>query len=147
MEGKALLDFYPEELEAYFKARGLPAYRAKQVFSWLHKGRGIDEMTNLPKALREQLAQDMRLGGVRIEKSVTSKLDGTVKFLFVLEDGIISMGIRFAFPARLAAGWVAPFAPLPLRAGCATCTRERCWDRYSPSIACWKKRAGIFQIS
>ncbi|MBC8528796.1 23S rRNA (adenine(2503)-C(2))-methyltransferase RlmN [Christensenellaceae bacterium NSJ-44] len=93
MEGKALLDFYPEELEAYFKARGLPAYRAKQVFSWLHKGRGIDEMTNLPKALREQLAQGMRLGGVRIEKSVTSKLDGTVKFLFALEDDNIIEGV------------------------------------------------------
>ena len=45
------------EIGAVLKELGQPAFRAKQVFSWLHKGvRSYDEMSNLPKALREALA-------------------------------------------------------------------------------------------
>ena len=47
------------ELTALFSNMGQPAFRAKQVFTWLHKGvRSYDEMTNLPKQLREALARD-----------------------------------------------------------------------------------------
>ena len=45
------------ELSAELKALGQPGFRAKQVFTWLHRGvRSFDEMTDLPKALRAQLA-------------------------------------------------------------------------------------------
>ncbi len=45
------------EIGEVLKELGQPAFRAKQVFSWLHKGvRSHEEMTNLPKALRETLA-------------------------------------------------------------------------------------------
>lgn len=45
------------EMSAYFKELGEPAFRAKQVFQWLHRGvSSFDEMTNLSKALREKLA-------------------------------------------------------------------------------------------
>ena len=47
-----------EELGSFLKSLGQPAFRAKQVFIWLHRGvTSFDEMTNLPKTLREQLAQ------------------------------------------------------------------------------------------
>ena len=42
------------ELSALLKDMGQPAFRAKQVYTWLHKGvRSYDEMTNLPKQLRD----------------------------------------------------------------------------------------------
>lgn len=53
----ALLQMFPEELALYLKDIGQPGYRAAQVFSWLHKGAGFDEMSNLPIALREQLTE------------------------------------------------------------------------------------------
>ena len=47
-----------EEMSVFFKEMGQPAFRAKQVFQWLHRGvRSFDEMSNLPKALREELSQ------------------------------------------------------------------------------------------
>ena len=46
------------EMQEAFVALGEPKFRAKQVFTWLHRGATcFDEMTNLPKTLREQLAQ------------------------------------------------------------------------------------------
>ena len=46
------------EVTAVLKELGQPAFRGKQVYTWLHKGVGsYDEMTNLPKGLREQLAE------------------------------------------------------------------------------------------
>lgn len=79
------------ELEAALKELGEPAFRAKQVFWWLHKGALFDEMTNLPKSLREK-ASKMPLGGAKIvEKRVST--DGTAKYLFLLEDGNIIEGV------------------------------------------------------
>ena len=49
----------PEELRAYLKELGQPDFRAKQIFRWLHKPvTSFDEMSNLPKKLRFQLAQE-----------------------------------------------------------------------------------------
>ena len=46
-----------QEMTDVLKSMGQPAFRGKQVFTWLHKGaRTFDEMTNLPKALRDQMA-------------------------------------------------------------------------------------------
>ena len=47
------------EVTAALKELGQPAFRGKQVYTWLHKGVGsYDEMTNLSKSLREQLARE-----------------------------------------------------------------------------------------
>ena len=49
-----------EEMGAYLKTGGEPAFRAKQIFTWLHRGVGsFEEMTNLSKALREKLSTYM----------------------------------------------------------------------------------------
>ena len=78
----------PEELEAYFKALGQPKFRAMQAFRWLHQGvESFDEMTNLPKDLRERLKADCVLTVPRVERKQVSQLDGTVKYLWRLLDG------------------------------------------------------------
>ena len=71
------------------KDMGQPSFRAKQIFTWLHKFGvdSFDEMSNLPKALREKLAEDYYVSSCKIEKKLASKKDGTVKYLFSLCDG------------------------------------------------------------
>lgn len=71
------------------KDMGQPSFRAKQIFTWLHKFGvdSFDEMSNLPKAMREKLAEDYYISSCKIEKKLVSKKDGTVKYLFSLCDG------------------------------------------------------------
>ena len=76
------------ELAAVLKELGQPAFRAKQVFSWLHKGvRSYDEMTNLPKALRDVLAEKYPINAPKVVRKQESKKDGTIKYLWQLSDG------------------------------------------------------------
>ena len=50
-----------EELEAFCIECGFPKFRAKQIYEWMHKKlvRSVDEMTNLPLGMREQLKEHM----------------------------------------------------------------------------------------
>lgn len=82
-----LLSMLPEELEQYFISIGEPKFRAKQTFSRLHKGERIGEITNLSKALRERLSNETLDTLPVVEEKLTSKIDGTVKYLFRLHDG------------------------------------------------------------
>ncbi len=77
---------YMEELTEFLKAKGQPAYRAKQLFSFLHEKyvADVDEMTSLPKALREEIEKD---GLITIKEELRQQgKDGTIKFLFRLYD-------------------------------------------------------------
>ncbi len=91
-----LLDMLPEELESAMLALGEKKFRAAQVFSWLHKGAGFDEMANIPKPLRERLKGECALGGAKIIKHQESR-DGTVKYLYELEDGERVEGVRMKY--------------------------------------------------
>ena len=83
-----LRSMLPEELERYFQELGQPRFRAMQVFRWLHRGvESFDEMTDLPRALRERLGEDCVLTVPRVERRQVSKLDGTIKYLWRLGDG------------------------------------------------------------
>jgi len=76
------------EMTGLFKEMGQPAFRAKQVYTWLHKGvRSYDEMTNLPKPLREQLAKDYPIYAPQVVRKQESQRDGTIKYLWQLSDG------------------------------------------------------------
>ena len=78
----------PAELAAYFKELGEPAFRAKQVFQWLHRGASsFDEMTNLSKSLREKLAAECVLCPPQVARKQVSAQDGTIKYLWRLGDG------------------------------------------------------------
>jgi 23S rRNA (adenine2503-C2)-methyltransferase len=75
------------EIEAYLAQLGEPKFRAKQIFVWLNKGvTSFDEMTNLSKSLREKLAEQCTLTALRVERKQVSQLDGTIKYLWRLED-------------------------------------------------------------
>jgi len=76
------------ELEIALKDLGEPKFRAKQVYTWLHKGvRSYDEMTNISKALREKLAQNYPFTPPTVARKQESKQDGTIKYLWQLADG------------------------------------------------------------
>ncbi|MCD7753732.1 MAG: 23S rRNA (adenine(2503)-C(2))-methyltransferase RlmN [Clostridiales bacterium] len=76
------------DLEALMADLGQPKFRAKQVFQWLHRGvASFEEMSNLPKALREQLAEQCLLTVPQVERKQVSRLDGTIKYLWRLGDG------------------------------------------------------------
>ena len=76
------------EMTAFFKELGEPAFRAKQVFQWLHRGvRSFEEMTNLSKPLREKLTERCVLTVPTVERKQESALDGTIKYLWRLNDG------------------------------------------------------------
>lgn len=77
-----------EELTDYCKALGQPAFRGKQIFKWLYRGiTSVDEMTDLPKSLREALRKETVLTVPTIERKQVSKEDGTIKYLWRLADG------------------------------------------------------------
>jgi 23S rRNA (adenine2503-C2)-methyltransferase len=74
-------------LDQTLAARGEPGYRAAQVWEWAARGAaGFDEMTNLPAALREELARDVPFSTLSVEAEARSR-DGTVKTLFHTHDG------------------------------------------------------------
>ena len=77
----------PEELAALCAEYGQPAYRAKQIFTFLSRGTSVSEMSSLPKSFREALARDFIDTLPTVEQKQVSKIDGTVKYLFRLYDG------------------------------------------------------------
>lgn len=87
MEKVRLKDYTFDELTEYLLSIGLKKYRARQIFEWLYRGvESFDEMTNLSKDLREELKQSCHISTLKVlEKQVS--VDGTVKYLFELEDG------------------------------------------------------------
>ena len=77
-----------EEITDALRAMGEPAFRGKQVFSWLHKGAtDFAEMNNLSKPLREKLGKEFTITAPTVARKQVSRLDGTVKYLWELRDG------------------------------------------------------------
>ena len=76
------------ELTATLKELGQPAFRGKQVYTWLHKGvRSYDEMSNLPKTLRDLLTEKYPITAPEVVRKQESQKDGTIKYLWKLSDG------------------------------------------------------------
>ena len=86
-----------EELTAWAKEQGYPAFRGKQIFRWIHQGADFDGMTNLSKDLREDLKQKAVAQPVSIRLERRSALDGTVKFLYELKDGNCVEGVLMRY--------------------------------------------------
>ena len=77
-----------QELARFLKELGEPAFRAKQVFTWLHRGvTSFEDMTNLSKPLREKLAERCFITAPTVARKQESRLDGTIKYLWELSDG------------------------------------------------------------
>ena len=76
------------EMGTLFKDMGEPAFRAKQVYKWLHSGvRTYDEMTNIPQSLRKKLEEKFPICSPEVVRKQESARDGTIKYLWKLADG------------------------------------------------------------
>ena len=76
------------EIGVILKELGQPAFRAKQVYSWLHRGvRSYEEMSNLPKTLRDTLQEKYPICAPEVVRKQESQKDGTIKYLWKLSDG------------------------------------------------------------
>ena len=77
-----------EEITQACREMGEPAFRGKQIFTWLHKGvTDFEGMSNLSKALREKLAARYYITAPAVARKQMSRLDGTIKYLWELQDG------------------------------------------------------------
>lgn len=79
-----------EEMTQWMDELGQPAYRARQIFQWLYQRRAtsFQQMSNLPKSLRERLEAEAVIGTAEVLDKQSSRVDGTVKFLLGWPDGV-----------------------------------------------------------
>ena len=83
-----LFDLSLDELKEFVKQLGEPQFRGKQIFEWMYRGaESFEDMTNIPKSLREKLSENSFLGGMSIYEKYVSKIDETRKYLLQLSDG------------------------------------------------------------
>ena len=88
MEKKFILDLNLSDWEEYVKSKGMPKFRASQIYSWLSKGvLDVEKMTNIPQNIRVALKEDFVVESMTVERHLVSKIDGTQKFAFRLYDG------------------------------------------------------------
>lgn len=80
-----------EKLTSFVASLGEKPFRAKQLYEWMHKklASDYDEMTNLPKSLKEKLLQSAAFTSLVVVDEKISQIDGTRKYLFSLSDGNI----------------------------------------------------------
>ncbi|MDD7770126.1 23S rRNA (adenine(2503)-C(2))-methyltransferase RlmN [Suipraeoptans intestinalis] len=90
-----------QELTEMMEEMGEKRFRGEQVYQWIHQklAEDFDEMTNLPKSLREKLKEQTSLHTLHLEERQVSQVDKTEKYLFSLEDGnmIESVLMRHAY--------------------------------------------------
>ena len=90
-----------DELTEAIKEMGEPAFRAKQLYQWMHvkMARSYDEMTNIPASLKEKLTEKYDYTCLKQVDLQESRLDDTKKFLFALSDGnvIESVFMKYKF--------------------------------------------------
>ena len=76
------------EIGSLLKELDQPAFRAKQIFTWLHNGvRSYSQMSNLPKNLRDLLEEKYPICAPEVVRKQESQKDGTIKYLWKLADG------------------------------------------------------------
>lgn len=82
-----LMDLSLEGMQEFLAGMGQQKFRAKQIYQWVNKGiKSFEEMTNLSKALRQDLEAKSFIGRLRIVQKLQSEIDGTRKYLFELKD-------------------------------------------------------------
>jgi 23S rRNA (adenine2503-C2)-methyltransferase len=90
LKEKFCLDLNLNDLTEWCAKREVPKYRASQIYGWLSSGCvSTDEMTNVPKNVRAMLEEDFIFGSFELREHLTSKIDGTEKFVYALYDGNI----------------------------------------------------------
>ena len=93
-----IYDYTLNDLEEYLINLGLKPFRAKQIFKWLYEKRvdSFDQMSDISKDLKERLNKDFIISSFKVVRKQESK-DGTVKFLFELNDGALIESVLMVF--------------------------------------------------
>ena len=88
-----------EELKNEFYKMGEKPFRGEQVFKWIHQKRvnSFSDITVLSKNLRDKLEQNYELSSMKIVERYDSKIDGTKKYLFLLDDGNIIESVMMKY--------------------------------------------------
>jgi len=114
-----LMDLTIPELQELLSGIGQERFRGRQIFQWVGKGlKDIDEMTNLSKSLREELKRIAYIGDLKIIDKLISKLDGTAKYLFEMDDGNIIESVLMEYKHGLT---VCISSQVGCRMGCKFC--------------------------
>lgn len=94
----SLYNYSYEKIQDLCEELGYKKFHGKQIFRWLYRERveNIDEMTNISKEAREELKKNYEIGCLKVEKHQISK-DGTVKYLFRLDDGSLIETVLMQF--------------------------------------------------
>ncbi|HEX9060118.1 MAG TPA: 23S rRNA (adenine(2503)-C(2))-methyltransferase RlmN [Clostridia bacterium] len=99
-----LLDMSYEEITSLVNSIGREKFRAGQIYSWINKGaKGIEDMTNLSKELRQSLSEVSNIAKLEICQKLISKIDNTTKYLFRLEDGNVIESVLMYYKHGLTA--------------------------------------------
>lgn len=114
---RVLLDYTIDELKEIATSLGQPAFRAGQIFKWMHNGADFDGMTNVPTAFKKRLAEEYVAMPLTIREKFVSK-DGSIKFLFAYTDGNIVEGV---FMPHAYGNTLCVSTQVGCRMGCAFC--------------------------
>lgn len=118
-----LRDLTLDEMKALSVSLGQPAFRAKQIFQWISKGKtDFREMRNLPEVFKAELSARCRIGSVETAAVQKSAQDGTRKYLFRLED---SNTIESVFMKYKYGNSICLSSQAGCRMGCAFCASGR----------------------
>ncbi len=136
---KDIKSYTKKELEAELAAIGEKTFRAKQIYSWLHEkqAKSFEEMTNLPKGLREKLAKEYQILTLQPIKQLESKLDGTKKYLFELYDESVCMKYHYGNSVCIS-------SQVGCRMGCRFCASTI--DGLERSLAVSEMLGQVYQI-
>ncbi len=115
-----IVSFEKNELEEYLKENGYPAFRSKQIYEWVHKklASSYEDLSNLPKKLREELAGYYHVLPLEIKEKIVSKLDGTAKYLMATHDGGIIESVAMQYDYGMS---VCISSQIGCRMGCKFC--------------------------
>ncbi len=124
-----LYDLSLQDLEALVTSLGDKRFRAKQIHRWLYDAgvTSIEEMTDLPKGLRERLMEQATLGTMTVATEQVSQ-DGTVKRLYKLHDGKLIESVLMPYRTQRRTACISSQAGCAM--GCVFCaTGQMGFDR------------------
>jgi 23S rRNA (adenine2503-C2)-methyltransferase len=124
MHSPFLTGLFPEELEQLVVEAGLPAFRARQLLSWVYGSKISDwsRMSNIPAKVREQMAALVRVPALQLSRIQESEDDQTTKFLWELADGMKVESVLIRAPGRYT---VCVSSQVGCPARCAFCASGR----------------------
>lgn len=113
-----------KEIEDIFTDLGFQKFRAKQVYRQIHvnKINDFEQMTDLPKGMREKLAEDFEIQKVKLLETYASKIDSTKKYLFELNDGNIIEAVFMEYDDRKT---ICISSQVGCRMGCTFCASTK----------------------